>query len=79
MSDIRGLLVRVADLAAQHLEAIDDGPVFPQLSAAELRSRIADELPNQPADPQTVVQELALAVEPGLIAIPGGRYFWFVT
>ena len=79
MNDIRALLVRAADLAAQHLEAIDDGPVFPQLSAAELRSRVADKLPEQPAHPQTVVEELALAVGPGLIAIPGGRYFGFVT
>ena len=79
VSDITGLLRRAADLAAQHLDELDGRAVFPQLSADDLRARVADELPEQPSDPQTVVEELALAVQPGLVAIPGGRYFGFVT
>lgn len=79
MSDIRDLLFHTAGLAAAHLEELDERPVFPQLSADDLRARVADELPEEPIDPQIVVEELATAVAPGLVAIPGGRYFGFVT
>ncbi len=79
MSDIRDLLFHTAGLAAEHLEELDERPVFPQLSSDKLRSRIADELPEEPIDPHIVVDELAAAVAPGLVAIPGGRYFGFVT
>ena len=79
MSDIRDLLFHTAGLAAAHLEELDERPVFPQLSADDLRARVADELPEEPIDPQIVVEELATSVAPGLVAIPGGRYFGFVT
>ena len=79
MSDIRDLLFRTAELAVMYLEELDDRPVFPQLSSDELRSRIEDELPEEPTDPGVVVDDLVAAVEPGLVASPGGRYFGFVT
>ena len=79
MSDIRDLLFHTAGLAAAHLEELDERPVFPQLSADDLRARVADELPEEPIDPQIVVEELATAVAPGFVAIPGGRSFGFVT
>ena len=79
MSDIRDLLFHTAGLAAEHLEELDERPVFPQLSSDKLRSRVADELPEAPIDPHIVIDELAAAVAPGLVAIPGGRYFGFVT
>jgi glutamate/tyrosine decarboxylase-like PLP-dependent enzyme len=43
-----------------------------------LRSRLGGPLPVSPDDPLAVVEELARAAEPGLVAIPSGRYFGFV-
>ena len=37
MTDIRALLRRTADIASDFLESLDDRPVFPRTSAAELR------------------------------------------
>ncbi len=79
MNDIRELLFHTAGLAADHLEELDERPVFPQLSAGELRARIPAELPQEPTDPVSVVEEFAAAVAPGLVSVPGGRYFGFVT
>lgn len=79
MSEISDLLLHVAELAANHLDQIDERPVFPQLSPGELRSRFQAELATSPVDPLTVIDELAEAASPGLVASPGGRYFGFVT
>lgn len=79
MGDTRDLLIHTAELAATYLEQLDERPVFPQLSSDDLRSRIPHELPEGPTDPRIVVDELAAAVGPGLVAGAGGRYFGFVT
>jgi glutamate/tyrosine decarboxylase-like PLP-dependent enzyme len=79
MTDIRALLRRTADLAADFLESVDDRPVVPRTSAEELRSRLGRPLPDDPTAPETVVEELAAAADPGLVAIPSGRYFGFVN
>jgi glutamate/tyrosine decarboxylase-like PLP-dependent enzyme len=79
MTDIRALLRRTADLAADFLEGVDDRPVVPRASADELRARLGGPLPDDPTEPQAVVEELAAAADPGLVAIPSGRYFGFVN
>ena len=35
-------------------------------------------LRNEPVDPLTVIEELAIAADRGVVAMPGGRYFGFV-
>ena len=72
------LLRRTAQLAAGWLRSLDSRPVRATASVAELRSRLGGPLPAGPADPLSVVQALARAAEPGLVAIPSGRYFGFV-
>ena len=72
------LLHRTAQLAAGWLRSLDGRPVRAVASVAELRSRLGGPLPAGPADPLSVVQDLARAAEPGLVAIPSGRYFGFV-
>jgi glutamate/tyrosine decarboxylase-like PLP-dependent enzyme len=72
------LLARTARLAADWLRSQDARPVRVSASAAELRERLGGPLPAAPADPLAVVEELAAAAEPGLVAIPSGRYFGFV-
>ena len=78
MTDLRSLLQRTADLAADFLESLDDRPVFPAVSATELRAALGGPLPDEPTDPREVVEQLAAAADPGIVAMPSGRYFGFV-
>jgi glutamate/tyrosine decarboxylase-like PLP-dependent enzyme len=78
MTDIRALLRRTADIASDFLESLDDRPVFPQTSAAELRDALGGPLPAGPTDPQDVIEDLAAAADPGIVAMASGRYFGFV-
>ena len=78
MTDVRELLRRTADLAADFLDSLDDRPVFPRVSAEELRRSLGGPLPQEPTDPREVVEALAAASDPGIVAMPSGRYFGFV-
>jgi glutamate/tyrosine decarboxylase-like PLP-dependent enzyme len=78
MTDTRALLRRTAELAADYLDSLEDRPVFPQASADELRASLCVPLQDEPLDPAQVVEELAAAADPGLVAMPSGRYFGFV-
>ena len=75
---IRSLLEETAGVAASYLEGISERPIGWSASVEELRSGLGGPLPELPVDPREVVTELAAAVEPGLVASPGGRYFGFV-
>jgi glutamate/tyrosine decarboxylase-like PLP-dependent enzyme len=50
----------------------------PGLTAEDLRRAIGRPLPRRGTDARVVVEELAAAVDPGLIAMGGPRYFGFV-
>ncbi len=78
MTDTRALLRRTAELAADFLDSLEDRPVFPQASADELRAALRLPLQDEPVEPEQVVEELAAAADPGLVAMPSGRYFGFV-
>ena len=78
MSDTRELLRRTAELAADFLDSLDDRPVFPRATVDELRAALRVPLQDEPLDPAQVVEELVAAAEPGLVAMPSGRYFGFV-
>ena len=78
MSDTRALLRRTAELAADFLDSLDDRPVFPQVSVEELRATLRVPLQDESLDPARVVEQLAAAADPGLVAMPSGRYFGFV-
>jgi glutamate/tyrosine decarboxylase-like PLP-dependent enzyme len=78
VTDTRALLRRTAELAADFLDSLDDRPVFPRVSADELRASLRVPLQDEPLEPERVVEELAAAAEPGLVGIPSGRYFGFV-
>jgi glutamate/tyrosine decarboxylase-like PLP-dependent enzyme len=75
---IRALFDQTAGLAADYLEALPDRPAGWLVDVEELRSRLGRPLPETPVDPHEVIADLAAAVEPGLVASPGGRYFGFV-
>ncbi|WP_210438289.1 pyridoxal phosphate-dependent decarboxylase family protein [Nocardioides xinjiangensis] len=70
------------DRAHQHavawLDSLADRPVPPRLGADDMLARLDRHLQDGPRDPVEVVDELVAACEPGLTAMPGGRFFGFV-
>jgi glutamate/tyrosine decarboxylase-like PLP-dependent enzyme len=78
MNEVRPLLQRTADLAADFLDSLEERSVFPHVSVEELRAALDVPLSDESIDPKQVVEELAAAAEPGLVAMPSGRYFGFV-
>ena len=78
MSDPRELLRRTAELAADYVASLEDRPVYPHVEPHELRAALGGPLPNEPLEAEQVVEELAAAAEPGLVAMGSGRYFGFV-
>ncbi len=77
-SDRSAGLDRAHALALEWLDSLADRPVPPRLSTEEMVQRLDPVLPDGPADAATVVDELAAACDPGLTAMPGGRFFGFV-
>ena len=73
------LLRHTAELAVRHLETIDARPAGARSTATELRAPLGRPLPEHGLSADVVVDELAQAVDSGLVASPGPRYFGFVT
>ncbi|WP_117211998.1 pyridoxal phosphate-dependent decarboxylase family protein [Allorhizocola rhizosphaerae] len=71
-------LGRAVAHARQWLGTLPDRPVPPRASADELLPGLGGELPAGPTDPAEVVDLLAELVEPGLMAMPSGRFFGWV-
>jgi glutamate/tyrosine decarboxylase-like PLP-dependent enzyme len=73
---------RVLDIAGERarrfLAELPERPVRESAGVAELRRSLDRELPDAGEDPAKVVEELAEAAEPGLIALGSPRYFGFV-
>jgi glutamate/tyrosine decarboxylase-like PLP-dependent enzyme len=74
----RDLLERTAARAADYLETLGDRPIHESATVDELRAALGGPLPDGPSDPGEVVERLADAAEPGVIAMGSGRYFGFV-
>ena len=77
--DERNLLVRTAELAADYLDSLDTRPVYPRVGVGELRTVLDSPLPEGPTEPAQVIEQLAAAVDPGVVASQSGRYFGFVV
>src|SRR4051812_15702976 len=78
MTPIRDLLQQTASHAADFLEGVGDRRVNASVEVDELRAALGRPLPDGPEGAREVVANLAEAADPGLIAIPGPRYFGFV-
>jgi hypothetical protein len=72
---LRSLLNDATAHATKFLEELPERRVAPTATAEELRKVLAGPLPDSPGDPRRVIAELARAVEPGLMATAGGRFF----
>lgn len=73
------VLDTAARLAVRHLESIDARPVGAATGPAALRAAFGGALPETASAPIAVIEALAAAATPGLVATPGPRYFGFVT
>ncbi len=72
------LLRLTADYAAQFLDTLEDRPIRASASVEELRETLGGPLPERGSDADQVVAELIAGAEPGVVAMPSGRYFGFV-
>ncbi|WP_426183081.1 pyridoxal phosphate-dependent decarboxylase family protein [Microbacterium sp. TWP3-1-2b2] len=64
--------------ATEFLTTLDDRPVWPRAGLDEMLAAFGGPLGEHGIDPAAVVDEIASKAEPGLVAIPGGRFFGFV-
>ena len=75
----RELFERAAQLATEYLEALPEQPVGAQATREELIAALGGPLPERGEDPVAALERFARAMEPGLIASAGPRYFGFVV
>lgn len=64
--------------ALRWLDSLPDRPIRPEADADAILARLERTLPETGASPTAVVQELAEAAEPGLIALGSPRFFGLV-
>ena len=74
----RDLLARTASIAADYLETLATRPVAPARTYREMHAVLDGSVPESPTEPETVVEEMARLLEPGLTAMGSGRFFGFV-
>ena len=78
MDDRERAMRRAAEIGLDYLDALPDRRVGAATDAATLRALLAEPLPEHGTDATTIVEDLAGAVEPGLVGSTGPRYFGFV-
>lgn len=78
MDEPDGALARAHEHALAWLDSLGSRAVPPQATVAEVVAQLGTELPDGPTEPAEVVDLLARAAEPGLTAMPSGRFFGMV-
>ncbi|MRH29756.1 aminotransferase class V-fold PLP-dependent enzyme [Microbacterium sp. SYP-A9085] len=78
MDDRTRALAAAHRAAQEFLDTVDERPVWPRAGLDEMLTAFGGELPEEGADAAAVIDELAERASPGLVAIPGGRFFGFV-
>lgn len=64
--------------ALEWLESLDERPIRPELDVDGVLARVRAELPDTESDAAAVVEELAEASAPGLMAMGSSRFYGFV-
>jgi glutamate/tyrosine decarboxylase-like PLP-dependent enzyme len=72
------LLRRTAELAIEYRAGLGARPVAPTTTAAALGAVFGGPLPEQGEPAGAIIEDLAREVAPGLMAMPGPRFFGFV-
>ena len=72
------VLDRAHRLAIDHLDSVPDAPVGADPDLEELRAALGGELSEAGEDGVSVLEDLARATAPGIVASNGPRYFGFV-
>ncbi|MFL5718837.1 MAG: pyridoxal phosphate-dependent decarboxylase family protein [Chloroflexota bacterium] len=78
MPEIPRTLSRAAALATDYLATLEERPVAGPVDVTALRAAMGGPLPDQPSDPVEVIESLAAAADPGVVATAGPRFFGFV-
>ncbi len=73
----RPLLERTAALAADFYRRLPERPIGPA-PASQILAAFARPVPDEPCEPQAVIDELVRLADPGLTAMPSGRFFGWV-
>ena len=76
--EYRTALDHAHSYAQDWIDTVPDRRVAPLKNADEMLKVFAGALPEHPSDPTKVVDELAENAEPGLMAMPSGRFFGWV-
>lgn len=76
--DQRELLQRTTEIALKFLEGLPERPVGLPVPVEEMRAALGGALPETGEDPREVIEQLARAADPGIVAMAGPRYFGFV-
>lgn len=77
--DERDRALDAAHRAARDFYAsLSERPVWPRATLEDMVDAFGGPLPPGGEDPASVIEDLAARGEPGLVAIPGGRFFGFV-
>jgi glutamate/tyrosine decarboxylase-like PLP-dependent enzyme len=78
MDDLTALFDRAAGQGAAFRAQLAERRVAPTAPLAAVASALGGPLPTAPTPPGDVLEQLVAAVEPGLMASPGPRFFGFV-
>ncbi len=77
-ADWKRVLARAEALALSWYASLPERPVGPRATARVVLDAIDRPVPEVPSDPVDVLEDLARKADPGLTAIPGGRFFGWV-
>lgn len=64
--------------ALRFLDTLEERPVWPRAGVDEMERVFGGSLADEGLDPADVIETLTNDAEPGLVGIPGGRFFGFV-
>jgi glutamate/tyrosine decarboxylase-like PLP-dependent enzyme len=75
---MKKILKNTAERAARYLEELEQRRVAPEPNAVRALERLQEPLPQEPSDPEHVLELLDTICSPATVASAGGRYFGFV-
>jgi glutamate/tyrosine decarboxylase-like PLP-dependent enzyme len=76
--EYKDVLDRATARSMEWIDSIPDRDVAPKANFDAMKTVFANPLQDGPTDPVEVVDELATLAEPGLMAMPSGRFFGWV-